>query len=329
MSKRKESIDLQGFVVGEAYTKHDIVQVGNVSAPTSFNAGGWRSGILSFHNAALLLVTLDKGQMDANYEDYFDGDEIHWQSQNRHSQESPFILGLSSGEVDARLFARLKGKVSGKTQPFIYCGRLAWASLEGGNYPVSCRLKLLDRPQEATSDLQALYDWRPSVPQDTLGRAILETTIDAAKSMAAVNTEEDARDLMLRAVAVRRGQRSFRKKLLAAYQRRCVVTDCAVAEILEAAHIVPYKGAHTHRLDNGLLLRSDIHTLFDLGLLWIHQDYTVQLAEYLRDGEYGYLHGKPLRQPARDSDAPKVEHLAHHAKLSFELREAQGKARIR
>jgi hypothetical protein len=81
---------------------------------------------------------------------------------------------------------------------------------------------------------------------------------------------------------LRRGQKEFREALLDAYAGRCGITQCDATAVLEAARIVPYAGEHTHRQDNGLLLRSDIHTLFALGLLWIDPaSMCVEAAEQL------------------------------------------------
>lgn len=68
----------------------------------------------------------------------------------------------------------------------------------------------------------------------------------------------------------RRGQPQFRASVLAAYRNRCAVTKCSVVEVLEAAHIAPYNGEQTNDPRNGLLLRADIHLLFDLNLIGIN-----------------------------------------------------------
>jgi len=83
---------------------------------------------------------------------------------------------------------------------------------------------------------------------------------------------EDARKRIARSIYYRRGQPKFRKLLLKEFEGKCVVTGCNVKETLEAAHIIPYKGEQTNVLENGLLLRADIHTLFDLGLITINSD---------------------------------------------------------
>ncbi len=107
------------------------------------------------------------------------------------------------------------------------------------------------------------------------------------------SNSEDAREKTLRAIAIRRGQPEFRRKLLKRFNGKCVISGCAVEEVLEAAHIVPYNGEQTNHLLNGLLLRADIHTLFDKDLIEVDSDFTVQVAPSLRNSkEYGLFHGK-------------------------------------
>ena len=131
-----------------------------------------------------------------------------------------------------------------------------------------------------------------------------------------ITSDYDARQRQLRAVAVRRGQRKFREQLLNAYGCQCAITGCTAIEVLEAAHIVPYRGEDTNRTDNGLLLRADIHTLFDLGLIWIDQTYCVHIAAALRDTEYETLDGRALNLPADRNLRPHKSHLAAHAELA-------------
>ena len=80
---------------------------------------------------------------------------------------------------------------------------------------------------------------------------------------------KDERDRTLREIVQRRGQPKFRYDLIAAYGGKCAVTGCDVLQALEAAHISPYLGEQSNHVSNGLLLRADIHTLFDLNLFAI------------------------------------------------------------
>ncbi len=80
--------------------------------------------------------------------------------------------------------------------------------------------------------------------------------------------EEFVRDAMAQ-IKIRRGQPRFRQKLLKLYENTCIVTGCRIPELLEAAHILPHSEKNDYSLSNGLLLRADIHTLFDLGMIAI------------------------------------------------------------
>lgn len=117
--------------------------------------------------------------------------------------------------------------------------------------------------------------------------------------------DEDARRRVAASIVVRQGQAEFRERLLARYGGRCAVSGCRVAAVLEAAHVTPYLGPRTNHPSNGLLLRADLHTLFDLGLLAIDAaSLTVLVAPALDGTEYEAFRGSPLRGPADPSAGP-------------------------
>lgn len=113
---------------------------------------------------------------------------------------------------------------------------------------------------------------------------------------------EDSRERTLRELIKRQGQGAFRSGLLTAYEGRCAVTGSAVKPVLEAAHVTPFLGPKTNHISNGLLLRSDLHTLWDRGLIYLRDDLTLQVNPILEASEYSDLRGKKIR--ARTSDAP-------------------------
>lgn len=124
---------------------------------------------------------------------------------------------------------------------------------------------------------------------------------------------KDAREKGQVAIVRRQGQPAFRSTLLAAYQGRCAVTGCAVTEVLEAAHIFPYRGRDTNHVCNGLLLRADLHTLFDLGLLAVNEKtHTLIVAASLRSTDYARWRGKRIRLPRAAADCPSGEALRLH-----------------
>jgi putative restriction endonuclease len=108
-----------------------------------------------------------------------------------------------------------------------------------------------------------------------------------------------ANGFLVRSVIQRRGQQTFRNHLIQAYDGRCAISGCGVLDVLEAAHIVPYLGPATNKVSNGLLLRADLHTLFDCGLIGIDPaTLTVVVAKRLLGGEYGALQGVPIAMPS-------------------------------
>jgi hypothetical protein len=124
---------------------------------------------------------------------------------------------------------------------------------------------------------------------------------------------EDARERVFRAIKVRRGQKGFREALLVAYERRCAITGCAVLDVLEAAHIAPYLGRETNHVTNGLLLRADLHTLYDCGLMAIHPEtLKIAIAPSLATSSYRKINDRPLRMPTSASTAPNKKALAKH-----------------
>jgi len=164
------------------------------------------------------------------------------------------------------------------------------------------------------------------VSQDTRGRdkETDDTRVSGhlAEGTAAGGTfdphnEEDARKITMASIVRRRGQPAFRQALLGAYEGRCAVTGCDTKDTLEAAHILPYKGDHTDVVDNGLLLRADIHTLFDLGLIAVSPlDFRIYLHQSLKDGHYGTLHGRMITVPKNKVCWPNREALKIHKKAS-------------
>jgi putative restriction endonuclease len=126
-----------------------------------------------------------------------------------------------------------------------------------------------------------------------------------------VPIEQDERDAILQAVMRRQGQPTFRNKLLSEY-RHCLVTGSSVTPVLEAAHIAPYRGAHTNIPENGLLLRSDVHNLFDLSLLTVTPDLTIRVAPELRQTVYGGFHEDELTFPIETDLRPHGGLLKRH-----------------
>ena len=156
----------------------------------------------------------------------------------------------------------------------------------------------------------------PSVPQR--GPETMADFLDREQSLAENKgvfdpaDEHDARTRVLASIVRRRGQQRFRAALLEAYQRRCAFSGCDAVEALEAAHIQPYGGPQTNEVCNGLLLRADLHTLFDLGHITVNANMKLRISAALRGTTYESLDGRPLSPPEDDRLHPCKRALALH-----------------
>lgn len=121
----------------------------------------------------------------------------------------------------------------------------------------------------------------------------------------------------------RLGQGAFRVLVTDAYLRRCAVTGERTLPVLEAAHIKPYSLTGPHSVKNGILLRSDLHKLFDLGYVTITPALRLEVsrrlkAEWENGREYYAYHGKELRCRPEDSvNLPAKEYLQWHNENTF------------
>lgn len=229
---------------------------------------------------------------------------------------------LGNARADLELFT-----VNAPSRIHYNYSRTDWRSDSG--HPHDRLFKLVDRgPPRRTRyvlfnpaahghvDLQKGSDGKWQVvplAMDDQARAEAQGLAEAFEHAPPLSSDHDARVWAMRAVAQRRGQPLFRARLLDAYNGRCAITGCSAVEVLEAAHVLPYRGEHTHRVDNGLLLRADLHTLFDCHLLWITDEHTVALAPALLATDYAGLEGQAVRLPESPVDRPNPAHLAEHA----------------
>jgi putative restriction endonuclease len=115
----------------------------------------------------------------------------------------------------------------------------------------------------------------------------------------------------------RLGQGAFRLSITDNYERRCAVSGEKTLPILDAAHIRAYEAGGDHSPSNGLLLRTDIHRLFDLGYVTVAPDGRFEVSRRLKadfdNGRHYYeLHGTVVRLPRSQESVPSPESLAWH-----------------
>ena len=177
-------------------------------------------------------------------------------------------------------------------------------------------------------------DWAPNIVQgktydtaESTGAALWREVSDRLLAQnadlgadllkdAAMNSEANFGGLYL--ARARLGQGAFRVLVTSAYSRRCAVSGERVLPALEAAHIKPHSKSGPNRVTNGLLLRSDIHRLFDRGYVTVLPDLMVEVSPAIREEfengrEYYAFRGHSLVQvPQSGVDRPSGEYLEWH-----------------
>ncbi|MBD2525359.1 HNH endonuclease [Nostoc sp. FACHB-133] len=146
-------------------------------------------------------------------------------------------------------------------------------------------------------------------PKDELSRELLHILENKFNPQ---NITDD-RERVVSVVVQRKGQSKFRRELLKAYQGKCAITGFGPDKVLQAAHIIPYLGSETNHPSNGILLRVDIHVLFDQHLLSIDpKSYEVVISPSLCGTNYEGLGGKKLLLPDKDRFKPNSIALEQH-----------------
>ena len=210
---------------------------------------------------------------------------------------SSFVLKVSDG---AFTYTPIRTKKS-RRQGFVHANRVFERYLETRSLKTSDYTDLTVNSSYILAIIKAFSEeaW-------PLAR-LSDEEADQSESGSYIPQDGDQRQIVEKQIKERRGQQVFRQALCERYGNRCMVTRCEVLAVLEAAHIKPYRGENDNHPENGLLLRSDIHTLFDLDLIAIEPNgLQVHLHPSIKK-EYGYLSGKVLS--CRNDKCPSSEAL--------------------
>jgi putative restriction endonuclease len=197
------------------------------------------------------------------------------------------------------------------------------------DYSIGCIL--LEQPFFLAREawVPAPADWRPSIVQGKaydlsvgVGREIFDAIQLRLRGTAAARVAEAPRYGTTLEILPRLGQGSFRVVVTDAYDRRCSITGERTLPALDAAHIKPYSAAGENRVPNGLLLRSDLHRLFDRGYVTVRPDLKVQVSRRIREefenGRHYYaMDGATLRLPSRREFRPDPIALEWHLEEVF------------
>lgn len=117
---------------------------------------------------------------------------------------------------------------------------------------------------------------------------------------------------------VRLGQGAFRVMITDSYERKCAISGERTLPVLDAAHIKPYDKSGPHFISNGILLRTDIHKLFDKGYLTITNDYNIEVSRKIKEefengrDYYKYNGSTLITLPPRQIDKPSQNFIDWH-----------------
>lgn len=130
----------------------------------------------------------------------------------------------------------------------------------------------------------------------TVGRA---STLDPADGYEPAGGYADPSALPLEfgavAIRARRGDRRLRDALLRAYNSQCAITGACVKDLLEIAYVVPFPTMDVNSIENAILLRTDLHTLWDLNLIGVEPETgRVHIAKRLAGSVYEKIVGRSL-----------------------------------
>lgn len=265
--------NLVPFKVGSSYTRKKIGEYLGTSEDTT--KGDWATGY-HFHadaEAGILgwwFIFASVGSEGSTGHDYgnqwISDTHLEWEGKTSSKLGQPQIESILSGNAPVLLFTRDE-----KRAPFVYHG-LAQATKVEDTSPV-----------RVVWEASAAVVFSPSADDDAKTNDSFEPK------------EGDYRQQALRLIKVRQGQQGFREQLLRAYKGQCVISGCTVERVLEAAHISAYRGIHDHHIQNGMLLRADFHTLFDLDLLAIEPNsLEVRIHPAAMSAPYSDLHGQKI-----------------------------------
>jgi putative restriction endonuclease len=207
-------------------------------------------------------------------------------------------------------------------------------SLTAEDYQVGCIL--LEKPFFLLKHewIPEPLDWHSSIVQ---GKTYDLTTDYGKKLWESINQTLQKENYKLETVGIvnpserfgapveilpRLGQGSFRVLVTDTYKRRCAITGEKTLPALEAAHIKPFGENGPHSIDNGILLRSDIHRLFDKGYVTVAPDYHFEVSKRIKEEfengrDYYALHGRTIYVPDDSSAKPNKEFVSWHNQNIF------------
>ena len=261
-------MSFEKLIIGSKYSKKDLSKIFD-----NPNISLVREGIYNLKTSeSFFFVDLEKGGKDErfHFDDYFEGEYFHWDSQPDQHINSPKIKEIVLGERVPHLFVRIVPKIKNVTQPFIYCGRLNYQYHEGGTaksiHIIFQNIDFVDETENP--ELLQIYFWKPTMIGGSSRFQIknIDKVSEQRKRKFKIPNETERSGL----VTSRVGQGYYRQQIIEKWEGKCPVTNSTILKILISSHIVPWsESTNEERLDveNGILLSPTLDSLFDKNLI--------------------------------------------------------------
>lgn len=264
----------------KAYHKKDLFDILGVSEEDRKN-GNWQTGYIKYKDRFFVFANIGgAGRTGHDYDNHWEGDRLVWYGKTNSRIGQPIIDEMLSGYFPVLIFTRTKDR-----DPFVY---------EGSGYAYNV---IDDSPVKVWWDIELeMLEEEVSV--------IINTVLSGPE--APDDKERKAAIIYKRS---RNGQNRLKKKQLDVYDGQCCITGCGVMQVLKACHIEPHYLRGNNHSSNGLLMRADVHDLFDAGLIAIAPDtLEVHISDQLIGSEYEALDGVVVRT-RNDGQRPDREAL--------------------
>lgn len=257
-------MSFNSLVVGKKYSKKDLSEIFD-----NPNIRIIREGIYNLNDSeSFFFVDLEKKGKEEkfHFDDYFQEDYFHWDSQTTQHINTPKIQEIVNGQRTPHLMIRITPKIKNVTQPFIYCGRLRYIEHEKEtSKPVHIVFQNIDFQDDTDNEeLLEIYSWKPNKIGKTTKSKITKRGVISKERV--INYKKPNTTERSGLVTSRVGQGYYRQMIREKWNYKCPVTGCDVLNILISSHIVSWSECNDdERLDveNGILLSPNVDALFD------------------------------------------------------------------
>jgi hypothetical protein len=278
------------LTLGNLYSKNDLADILNEP-----NLKLVREGIYSSTtcNTVLLFVDLVKTGKEErfHFNDYFQEDYFHWDSQTTQNINSPRIQKIVNGDVEVTLFVRITSRIKSAVQPFVYCGRLEYLEHDPNTRnPVHVIFNSIDyNEHDQGSALLNVYSWKP----EDIGKTSSHDFQFIPKGESKLRVHKKPNYTERKGLVTSRvGQGYYRQEILKKWEGKCSLTNCQISEILISSHIKSWRDSNdAERLDpdNGILFSPSVDSLFDKHLISFEDDGSMVLSSKINETDLNAL----------------------------------------